>query len=84
MTGKFANLGWFYLIQFVAFLSINLGVINLAPFPALDGGRLLFLTIEKIRGKRINQKVENLINNIGFALLIILILILTYHDILRF
>jgi regulator of sigma E protease len=84
LTGQAARLGWLYLVQFIAFLSINLGIINLAPFPALDGGRLLFLAIEKIRGKKINQKIENLINNIGFALLILLILAITYHDILRF
>lgn len=84
LTGNFAQLGLLYLIQFVAFLSINLGVINLAPFPALDGGRLLFMFIEKIRGKKINQKVENLINNTGFVLLIIVVLIITYHDIMRF
>jgi regulator of sigma E protease len=65
-------------------LSVNLAVINFLPFPALDGGRILFLVIEKIRRKPVSQKIENLIHNIGFALLMILVLLVTYRDIVRF
>ena len=52
ITGQVVNLGFIYVLQFAALLSINLAIINILPFPALDGGRVLFLGIEKIRGKR--------------------------------
>jgi len=82
-TNTVAHLGFSYLLGFVALLSINLAVINIVPFPALDGGRVLFLIIEKIKGSAINSKVNNVIQNIGFGLLIILMLAITYRDILR-
>lgn len=84
LTGQVARMGFIYLLQFTALLSINLAVINFLPFPALDGGRLLFLAIEKIRRRPVSQKIENLIHNIGFALLMILILLVTYRDVVRF
>ncbi len=84
LTGQVARMGFIYLLQFTALLSINLAVINFLPFPALDGGRLLFLLIEKIRKKPVSQKIENLIHNIGFALLMVLIVLVTYRDIVRF
>ncbi|MDO5569028.1 MAG: RIP metalloprotease RseP [bacterium] len=71
------------LLYLVAFLSINVGFINLLPFPAFDGGRILFLIIEKIKGSPVNPKVENTIHNIGFCLLIILMLYVTFNDVLR-
>jgi regulator of sigma E protease len=83
MSGDVANLGFIYLLQFVALLSLNLAIINIIPFPALDGGRILFLGIEKLRGKPISLKVENIIHLVGFALLIILIIAVTYKDIIR-
>ena len=67
----------------IAFLSINVGVINLIPFPAFDGGRILFLIIEKIFKKPIPVKVENMVNSIGFMLLLLLMLYVTFNDILR-
>ncbi len=82
-TNTVAKLGFSYLLSFVALLSINLAVINIIPFPALDGGRILFLLIEKIKGSPINTRVSNTIHNIGFALLLILMLAITYRDILR-
>ncbi len=84
MSGHVAQLGFVYLLQFVALLSINLAIINILPFPGLDGGRLLFLGIEKIIGKPINPKVENIIHLAGFGLLIVLIIVVTYKDVLRF
>jgi len=84
ITGQVVNLGFIYVLQFVALLSLNLAIINFLPFPALDGGRILFLVIEKIRGKAVDQRIENLIHNIGFSLLIILIIFITYHDIVKF
>lgn len=84
MTGQVVSLGWVYVLQFIALLSLNLAVINFLPFPALDGGRFLFLIIEKIRRRPINQKVENLFHNIGFTLLMLLIVVITYRDIIRY
>ncbi|HUT22223.1 MAG TPA: RIP metalloprotease RseP [Candidatus Bipolaricaulota bacterium] len=84
LTGQFTRMGIIYVIQFAALLSINLMIINFIPFPALDGGRALFLLIEKLRGKPINQKIENIIHTIGFALLILLIIMITGRDIFKF
>jgi regulator of sigma E protease len=84
LTGQVARMGFIYLLQFTALLSINLAVINFIPFPALDGGRILFLIIEKIRRKPVSQKIENLVHNIGFALLMALVLLVTYRDVVRF
>jgi len=83
LVGDAVKLGFLYLVQFTAILSIIIAVINFLPFPALDGGRVLFLIIEGLRGKPINQKVEALVHNIGFALLMILVLIVTFRDIAR-
>ena len=77
-SSGFANL--FYLL---ALLCINVGFINLIPFPAFDGGRILFLLIEKIKGSPIKPETENLIHNIGFFLLLGLIIWVTIHDIIR-
>jgi len=84
LTGQVAKLGFIYLLQFTALLSLNLAIINIVPFPALDGGRLLFLAIEKIRRKPVSQKVESTIHTIGFALLMILIIVVTFQDVLRY
>lgn len=81
LTGKVARLGFSYLLQFMALLSINLAVINAVPFPALDGGRLLFFLIEKIKGKPVSKKAENLAHNIGFIILLGLILLVTLRDV---
>ncbi len=84
ITGQAARLGFTYLMQFVAIISINLVVLNIIPFPALDGGRLLFVVIEKLKGKPISQKIENAVNAFGFALLILLMVYVTTKDIVRF
>src|SRR3989338_3801557 len=84
LTGQVARLGVVYLMQFTALLSINLAVINFLPFPALDGGRFLFLIIEKIKRAPVRREVENLIHNIGFALLMILVLVVTFRDVAKF
>ncbi|MEI6528820.1 MAG: RIP metalloprotease RseP [Candidatus Falkowbacteria bacterium] len=83
ITGQAARLGFSYLLQFTALLSLNLAVINILPLPALDGGRILFLLIEKIKGKPVKREVEAVIHNIGFLLLIALILFITYRDIIK-
>jgi len=85
MTGQFARQGFIFLLWFAAFLSVNLAFINAIPFPALDGGRILFILIEKIRGgKKVKQSTEGIIHLVGFALLILFILIVTFRDIWRF
>lgn len=84
LTGQVARMGFIYLLQFTALLSINLAVINFLPFPALDGGRILFLVIEKIRRRPVSQKIENTVHNIGFALLMILVILVTYRDVIKF
>ena len=84
MVGDVARAGMSPLMQFAAFLSINLAIINILPLPALDGGRITFVILEKIRrGKRISPKTEGLVHFIGFALLIAVIMIITYQDIIR-
>lgn len=83
LVGEARTLGLAYLMSFAAFISINLAVINIVPFPALDGGRLLFVAIEAVRRKSLNPKFANLANGIGFALLIILMLAVTYKDVAK-
>ncbi|MEK7586171.1 MAG: RIP metalloprotease RseP [Patescibacteria group bacterium] len=83
VVGDAASFGFIYLLSFTALISINLAVINLIPFPALDGGRLLFLLIEKIKGSRITPKIANTANVIGFGLLMILMVVITYNDIVK-
>lgn len=84
LTDEMTKMGFIYVLQFTALLSINLAIFNLLPLPALDGGRLLFLIIEKLRGKPTNQKIEAIIHNIGFALLILLVILVTFRDISKY
>jgi regulator of sigma E protease len=65
-------------------LSINLGIMNLLPIPALDGGRLMFFAFEALRGKPIDKQKEGMVHFIGFALLMLLMLVVTWNDIQRF
>lgn len=81
VTGQAVEMGLIYVLQFAALININIAIINILPIPALDGGRLLFLAIEKIKGSPINQKVENYAHTVGFVLLILLIIAITWRDI---
>lgn len=82
ITAKVVRLGLVYILQLIALISINLAILNLLPFPALDGGRLLFLVIEKARGgKPVNRNTENFIHNIGFSLLLVLMVVVAWRDI---
>lgn len=83
VVGESAKLGIQNLLFLTAYLSVNVGFINVIPFPAFDGGRILFVLIEKIKGSPVTPKVENMIHTIGFALLMILMVLITYQDILR-
>jgi regulator of sigma E protease len=83
IVGDAASMGIIELLMITAIISINLGVINLLPFPALDGGRLLFVIIEGVIRRRIPSKFTNIVNTVGFVLLMILMLIVTYKDIFK-
>jgi len=71
------------LLYLLAYLSINVGVMNLIPFPAFDGGHILFLLIEKVRGKPVSPNVEATITGIGFICLILLMVFVTFNDVIR-
>jgi regulator of sigma E protease len=82
-TNEVTNLGLSYLLEFAALISINLALVNILPFPALDGGRILFVVIETIIGRRVPGRIENVVHTLGFVLLIILMLVITFNDIRR-
>src|SRR5712692_1712173 len=82
ITGEVAQLGAQYLLQFAAFLSLNLAILNLIPFPALDGGRILFVVIEAVRGRRVDPRKEGFVHLIGMAILLLFIALVSYHDLL--
>nr|WP_284680990.1 RIP metalloprotease RseP [Aceticella autotrophica] len=81
--GVVAKTGFVDLLIFSAFISVNLGLFNLLPFPALDGGRILFVIIEVLRGKPVDPNKEGFVHYIGFLLLIILFIFVTYRDLVR-
>jgi regulator of sigma E protease len=83
MVGTAARLGLSYLLMFTAFISVNLGIVNLIPFPALDGGRLLFVAVEAATRRQIKAGFANAVNLVGFVLLMLLMVFVTYRDILR-
>ncbi len=83
LVGDAGRLGFVYLLSFTAFISLNLAVLNLVPFPALDGGRILFVLIEAIFRRPISPKVGNTINTVGFGLLLAFMLFVTYKDIVK-
>lgn len=83
MVGSYLEAGIIALLLFMALLSVNIGVMNLLPIPALDGGRILFIIIEGIIHKPLNRKIEAMINNIMFILLMIFMIYILYNDIMR-
>lgn len=84
LTGQVAQLGFDYLVRFTAMLSVNLAIINILPIPALDGGRIIFILIEKFKGSPVSQRFEQRAHNLGFALLITLMIFVTVRDFARF
>jgi len=82
-TGETAKLGYAYMLFLIAQLSLGLAIMNILPIPALDGGRILFAVIEKIRGRAVAAATEGVIHTIGFFLLIALIILITAKDIMR-
>ncbi len=83
MIDEASQYGIATIFNFAALLSLNLGLINLLPIPALDGSRMVFLAIEGVRGKPISPEKENFVHFIGFTALIFLMILITYKDILR-
>ncbi len=83
LTGQFVQLGPSALLSFVSLLSLNLAILNILPIPALDGGRLFFIIIEGVTRRKVNQKVESYTHAIGMAILLLLIVLITLHDIIR-
>ena len=79
------NQGMLAVIHFFGIVSVNLAVVNVLPFPALDGGKVLFLALEAINRKKVvREEIENIIHMIGFTLLILLFIAITYKDIRNF
>lgn len=83
VVGDSISYGAYSVIYLIAYLSINVGVINIIPFPAFDGGRIFFLIVEKIKGSPVNQKFENTCHTIGFFILMALIVFITIKDIIK-
>lgn len=83
IIGRAARVGLINVLNWTAIISINLGIINLIPFPALDGGRILFILIEMVRGKAVDPQKENYVHLIGFAILIVLMIFIIYNDLMR-
>jgi len=83
VTTEAAKSGVLTLINFIGILSVNLAILNILPFPALDGGRLLFIGIESVTGRKVSPKVEGVIHNIGMIILLMLLLAITIGDIRR-
>ena len=83
VVGSAAAGGIWSLVSFTALISINVGFINLLPIPAFDGGRIFFLIAEKIKGRPVDPKFENMVHAVGFFLLMLLMILITYNDILR-
>jgi regulator of sigma E protease len=83
LVSRTSSQGLLAIMSFTAFLSINIGLLNLLPIPALDGGRLVFLGVEAISRKPLSRKLENSINTIMFYLLLGLFVFVTYNDIIR-
>ena len=83
IVGESSKTGLANILYLVAFLSINVGFINLLPFPAFDGGHILFIVIEKLRGKPVSPELENKIHTVGMILLLLLMLVVTVNDIIK-
>lgn len=83
VVSVYSKTGFSNILSLLSLICINVGFINILPLPAFDGGHVLFIIIEKIKGSKVNPKVENTIHSIGFILLMILMVLITYNDIIK-
>ena len=83
LTGQTVKYGFDAVLSLVALLSLNLAIMNILPIPALDGGRLFFILIEAVSGKKVSPKVESYTHAVGMAILMLLIVLITFHDLFR-
>jgi regulator of sigma E protease len=83
ITSKAAQLGVVAVLHLMAVLSLSLAIFNLLPLPILDGGHIAFLALEKIRGKPLSMKSEQIINKIGLSFILFLVFLVTYNDIVK-
>ena len=83
LLGQAADSGWYMVLNLCTLLSVNLGVFNLFPIPGLDGGRILFILIEWVRGKPVLPEKEGMVHLVGIGLLLILVVVVTFNDVLR-
>ena len=83
LLGQAADSGWYMVLNLCTLLSVNLGVFNLFPIPGLDGGRILFILIEWVRGKPVPPEKEGMVHLVGIGLLLILVVVVTFNDVLR-
>ncbi len=83
VTSQVAKSGILAVFQFLGILSVNLAIVNILPFPALDGGRLIFLGYEVIFRKKPSGKIEAVVNNIGMVVLLTLMVLITINDAMR-
>ena len=83
IVGTYSSAGFTNILSLLCLICINVGFINILPFPAFDGGHVVFIIIEKIKGSKVDPKIENTIHSIGFILLMILMVLITYNDIIK-
>ena len=83
VVGESAKYGFINVVYLVGYICVNVGFINLLPLPAFDGGRVFFMIIEAIRKKPVSPKIENIIHAVGLTLLMILMVVITFNDIIR-
>src|SRR2546426_7418732 len=83
ISGQVARLGLDWLLTFVAFFSINLAILNLLPIPILDGGQLMFLIAEAVRGKPLSRELRTRLSNVGFFLLVVIMVLALTNDAIR-
>lgn len=83
LASQVGSLGAVYFLQLMALISLNLAILNLIPFPALDGGRFLFLLFERIKGSPVSPRLQTVVNSFGFVILIVLMVLVTIRDIGR-
>jgi len=84
ITGKAAQLGFIYLLNIIAIISFNLAIFNLLPLPILDGGHILFLSIEKLRGRPLSRRTQEVVMQVGLTFIVLLAVAVSFNDVIKF